>query len=176
MRIAGYVRQTPGRTDPDSAFAQSERIRRWVLDAGHELIAVCQDHHASTSPTDRPGFRALLDIVRNEGANAVVIASLDALSPDMMMQEIMLVDIRAAGCSVIATDDADIEVLTNASDDHARMVVRDTVAKLHDYSDAYGLSGINEPTVHPASIDHTALEPVDTTDVVIELIAPSNNG
>ncbi|MCL1595511.1 MAG: recombinase family protein [Actinomycetia bacterium] len=176
MRIAGYVRQTPGRSDPDSAFAQSERIRRWVLDTGHELIAVCQDHHTSVSPTERPGFRALLDIVRNDGADAVLVASLDALSPDMMMQEIMLVDIRAAGCSVIATGDDDIAALTNATDDHARMVVRDTVAKLHDYSDAYGLSGINEPTVQPASLDNHISEATDTTDVVIELIAPSNKG
>jgi len=169
LNIAGYVRQTPGRTDPDTAFAQSERIRRWASDAGHDVIAICQDHHISTSPTDRPGFRALLEIVRSERAEAVVVGNLSALSPDIMMQEIMLVDIRAAGCNVIATEPEDLELLMNTEQDHARMIVRDTVAKVHQYSKAYGLTGINEPTVHPAVVSDD-IEPSDTTDVVIELI------
>ncbi|MFV1998955.1 MAG: recombinase family protein [Acidimicrobiia bacterium] len=170
MNIAGYVRQTPGRTDPDSAFAQSERIRRWAKDAGHDVIAICQDHHSLTSPTDRPGFRALLEIVRSEGADAVVVGNLNALSPDIMMQEIMLVDIRTAGCNIIATEPEDLELLLNTENDYARMVVRDTMAKVHEYFKAYGLTGINEPTVLPASILADDMETSETTDVVIELI------
>jgi len=170
MNIAGYVRQTPGHTDPDSAFAQSERIRRWARDAGHDIIAICQDHHASTSPTDRPGLSALLEIVRGGQVDAVVVGNLNALSPDIMMQEIMLVDIRAAGCNIIATEPEDLDLLMNTEDDHARMVVRDTMAKLHEYSEAYGLTGINEPTVLPAEVFADDIEPPETTDVVIELI------
>lgn len=173
MNIAGYVRQTPGRVDPDSAFAQSERIRRWVRDTGDELIAICQDHHGSTAPSERPGFRALLDIIRSNGADAVVVGSLDALSPDIITQEIMLVDLRAAGASVIATEDHDCEILREGGGDHARMIVRDVVAKVHEYSDAYGLSGVTEPTVTAAVLDDAPIEPPESTNVVIELIAPT---
>ena len=48
MRIAGYVREIPGHEQADTAFAQSERIRRWVRDTGNDLIAMCQDTKAAT--------------------------------------------------------------------------------------------------------------------------------
>ncbi len=168
MRVAGYVRQTPGRTGPDSAFAQSERIRRWTTDTGNELVAMCQDHHAATSPTDRPGFKALLDVVRNGNADSVVIASLDAFSPDKVLQEIMITDLRVAGVTVIATDDADLEILKDGGEDHTRMVVRDIVTRVNEYREAFGLSGSDTPSVES---DDGRQNP--TTDVVVKLIAPT---
>jgi len=173
MKIAGYVRQTPGRQDPDTAFAQSERIRRWVLDTSNELIAVCQDHHAASAPGERPGFKALLEVARRGGADAVVVASLNALSPDMMTQEIMIQDLRRSGVTVIATDEDDIETLRSANDDHARMIVRDVVAKINEYSDAFGLSGEAEPSVEPSPINPSIEAPAEMTNVVVELIVPS---
>jgi len=182
MNIAGYVRQAPGHADPDSTFAQSERIRRWVRDTGHELIAVCQDHGTTSTPFERPGLRALLDIVRAGRVDAVVIASLAALSPDVVTQEIIVVDLKEAGATVIATDEHDLEALREGADDHTRMIVRDIVAKVHEYQGAYGLSNDTAPTVEPAPVE--AVEPPaemgtemqdidDTTDVVIELRANS---
>lgn len=176
MNIAGYVRQAPGHTDPDSAFAQSERVRRWVRDAGHELIVVCQDHRAASTASNRPGLRALLDIVRAGRVDAVVVGNLAALSPDVVTQEIIIVDIKEAGATVIATDEHDLEALRDAADDHTRMIVRDIVAKVHQYQGAYGLSNDAVPTVEPApveSLDPTDLaqELDDPTDVVIQLHA-----
>ncbi len=173
MNVAGYVRQTPGREDPDSAFAQSERVRRWARDSGHELIAICQDGGSSMASSERPGFRALLEIVRQGGADAVVVGRLDALSPDIITQEIMLVDLRATGATVIATGEDDLAILRDGNDDQVRVVVRDVVAKVHEYHDAYGLSGITEPTVTPAVVDDDLIEPRESTNVVVELIAPT---
>ncbi|MEE8456585.1 MAG: recombinase family protein [Acidimicrobiia bacterium] len=170
MKIAGYVRQTPGRTDPDTAFAQSERIRRWVADTSNELIAICQDHHAASAPTDRPGFKALLDIARSQGADAVVVASLSALSPDKMTQEIMIQDLRIAGVTVIATDEADIASLQSSESDHARMLVRDVLARITEYREAFGLSGEVEPSVHAAAVTNEPMLTEKMTDVVIELM------
>lgn len=172
MRVAGYVRQTPGRTDPDTAFAQGERVRRWVLDTANELIAVCQDHHSSSAATDRPGFKALLDIVRSGGADAVVVANLSALSPDKMTQEIMIQDIRSADATLIATDDDDIERLGTADHDHARMVVRDVLARIAEYRSAFGLSGDAEPSVEAAVTPPVDADAGGSTDVVVELIVP----
>lgn len=172
MKIAGYVRQTPGRTDPDTAFAQSERIRRWVLDSANELIAVCQDHHSSSSPSDRPGFKALLDISRSEGVDAVVVANLSALSPDKMTQEIMIQDLRTAGVTVIATEPTDVSALSLAEDDHARMLVRDVLSRIEEYRSAFGLSGDVEPSVKAADLTPVTSERTETTDVVVKLIAP----
>ena len=172
MRIAGYVREPMGRQPGPNTFAQGERIRRWAIDSGNDLIAVCQDHSGTSSPADRPGYRALVEIVRSGKADAVVVATLDALSPDKVMQEIMLVDIRAGGATVISTDEDDLEVLASAQDDHARLVVRDVVAKVDDYRRAFGLTGEADGTVAPA---YPSEEPSadDTHNVVVEFIAPT---
>jgi DNA invertase Pin-like site-specific DNA recombinase len=167
------VRQTPGLSDPDPAFAQSERVRRWVRDTGNELIAVCQDHHASVANTDRPGFKALLDIVRSGNADAVLVANLGALSPDKVTQEIMISDIRRAGATLIATDEDDLEVLRSGADDHTRMVVRDIVERVSEYREAFGLSGSDEPVVEASTVDAVEPSPHGSTDVVVELIAPT---
>ncbi|HSJ70418.1 MAG TPA: recombinase family protein [Acidimicrobiia bacterium] len=170
MRIVGYVREAPGRGQSDTAFAQSERIRRWALDTGNEIVAVCQDHHASAAPLDRPGFRALLELVRTGSADAVVVARLDSLSPDKMLQEIMLVDIRRGGATVISTDDADLETLRNGNDDHTRLVVRAVVAKVAEYQEALGLSGHADHLVAP-SVAEPEID--ERRNVVVELIAPT---
>ncbi len=170
MKIVGYVREAPGRGQSDTAFAQSERIRRWALDTGNDIVAICQDHHASAAPLDRPGFRALLELVRSGSADAVVIARLDSLSPDKMLQEIMLVDIRRAGATVISTDDDDLETLRNGNDDHTRLVVRAVVAKVAEYREAFGLSGQAE---HPVAPSVAEPEIDERRNVVVELIAPT---
>lgn len=173
MRIAGYVRQAPGLSDPDPAFAQSERVRRWARDTGNELIAVCQDHHSAAAHTDRPGFKALLDIIRAGNADAVVVANLDALSPDKITQEIMISDIRRTGATLIATGEADLEILRSGAEDHTRMVVRDIVERVSEYRDAFGLSGSDEPVVDASAVDNVEASPRTSTDVVVELIAPT---
>lgn len=170
MRIAGYVREAVGRQPGDSTFAQSERIRRWALDSGNDLIAVCQDHSGTSAPSDRPGYRALVEIVRSGKADAVVVALLEALSPDKVMQEIMLADLRGAGVTVISTNEDDLVLLTTADDDHARLVVRDVVAKVSDYRDAFGLTGDPGGSVEPSFPDDDVAEP---TNVVVEFIAPT---
>jgi DNA invertase Pin-like site-specific DNA recombinase len=172
MNIAGYVRQTPGRTDPDTAFAQSERIRRWVLDTSNELIAICQDHHAASAPMDRPGFKALLDIARSGGADAVVVANLSALSPDKMTQEIMIQDLRTAGATIIATEPEDVIALRGAENDHARMLVRDVLSRIGEYRSAFGLSRDVEPSVESAELTPITADVKETRDVVVKLIAP----
>lgn len=169
MRVAGYVREAPGRGHSDTAFAQSERVRRWALDSGNELIAVCQDRHGTTSPTDRPGYRALLELVRSHAADAVVVATLSALSPDKVLQEIMIVDIRNAGATVVSTDEHDVEAMMHASSDHTRLVVRDVVEKVEEYRAAYGLSG---DRVDDVDADHDD-DDDDGHNVVVELISPA---
>jgi len=176
VRIAGYVRETPGRTQADTAFAQSERIRRWATDSGNDLVAVCQDHHHASSPSDRPGYRALVEIARSGGVDAVVLATLNALSPDKMMQEIMIADLRGSGATVISTDDIDLSILRDGGEDHARVIVRDVVHKVAEYREAFGLSGDSGGSVTPSipiTPDSESFDDGDYTDVVVELIAPT---
>lgn len=169
MRVAGYVRQTPGRTDPDSAFAQGERIRRWVRDSANELIVMCEDGPTASVPASRPGYAALLDVVRSAHVDAVVLGGLAALSPDKITQEIMLTDLRAAGVTIIATDEADLAVLGDAVDDHTRLVIRDVVSRLHEYRKSFGLSG--ETDAAGSVVAPEDAEPSESRDVVVKLIS-----
>jgi hypothetical protein len=176
MRVIGYVRELPGHQQADTAFAQSERIRRWVRDTGNELVATCEDQHAS-APNERPGYRALVEVVRTGVVDAVVVASVDALASDKVLQEILFTDIRTAGVSIISTDVTDHDVLFERPDDHVRMVVRDVVAKVMEYHDAYGMAGTEpesiEQVIALTGNDEATHAPDDPADVVVELIAPS---
>ncbi|MGI9667899.1 MAG: recombinase family protein [Acidimicrobiia bacterium] len=171
MRIAGYVREVPGHQQADTAFAQSERIRRWVRDTGNDLIAVCEDTKASTF-NDRSGYAALVEIVRSGGVDAVVVGTISALSDDKVLQEIMLVDLRAEGVTVVSTEEKDHAILDTSVEDHTRMVVRDVVAKVTEYRDAYGLGRDAAGSVE--ATDATGPQPSqDPANVVVELIAPT---
>lgn len=172
MNVVGYVREAPGRGHSDTAFAQSERIRRWALDNGSHLVATCQDH-GPDSVSERPGYRAMIDLVRSGRADAVVVATLDALSPDKIVQEIMLVDIRTGGATVISTSEDDLTLLADASDDHARLVVRDVVAKVAEYRSSFGLSGDGSGSTIPGHVGDSDDNGDDGRDVVVELIAPT---
>jgi len=171
MRVVAYVRELPGNQQPDTAFAQTERIRRWVRDTGNELVATCEDQAAS-SPTERPGYRALVEVVRSGGIDAVLVADLASLASDKILQEIILRDLRSAGVTIISTAVEDHELLHEHSDDHIRVVVRDVIAKVTEYRDAYGLASDGSPQLE-AVIPLTPSHSSDPADVVVELIAPA---
>lgn len=174
MRIVGYVRQGAGRTDADTAFAQAERVRRWVRDTGNDLVAVCQDAGpigSGRDDLDRPGYRAMMDIVRADDADAVVVGSLAALSSDVVLQEIMIADIRSHGATVVATDEADIATLLDADEDQVRMVVRDVVDRVIEYRSRFAHDDATPDSAADDSGDDDG-----SHDVVIRLIEGTGGG
>lgn len=158
MRVVGYVREAPGLRDGDTAYAQTEQIRRWTAELGHVLVAVCRDTRTPGTPLSRYGYRALLGIVRSGDADAVVLQDLSILSPDKVFQEVMIDDVTNAGATVIPLDEADTEALQNAASDHTRLIVRDVLAKVRAYRTDFGFE--DEP-----------LAPDDQrSDVIVRLI------
>ena len=101
MRVVGYVREASSLAEGETAFAQSERIRRWTADSGHHLVSTCQDGRDPTQPLGRDGFRALLDIARSGNADALVVSDLSALSSDKVTQEIMLDYLRSLDLTIV---------------------------------------------------------------------------
>jgi ribosome-binding protein aMBF1 (putative translation factor) len=89
-----------------------------------------------------------------------------------MTQEIMIQDIRSAGATVIATDTEDVETLQSSEHDHTRMLVRDVLARVEEYREAFGLSREVEPAVEAANLNPELSVARETTDVVVELIVP----
>ena len=110
MRIAAYVRERPPADDAEPAFAQGERIRRWVADHGHLLVAVCHDQPdpgAAADMVPRSGFEALLALVDRRLVDAVVAASLAALGDDLGTQEIRVWELRRRNIDLRFVDTAD---------------------------------------------------------------------
>ncbi len=133
VRVVGYVREAPSLTEGETAFAQSERIRRWTADSGHHLVATCQDGRDPTHPLGRDGFQALLDIARSGNADALVVSELSVLSSDKVVQEIMLDHLRGLGLTIVSTNESDHGELLEVPDDHTRLVVRDVIAKVDEF-------------------------------------------
>ena len=164
MRVVGYVREAPSLEEGETAFAQSERVRRWAADSGHHLIATCQDGRDPTQPLNRDGYRAVLDIARSGNADALVVSDLSVLSPDKVTQEIMLDHLRGLGLTIVSTNEADHAELLEVPDDHTRLVVRDVISKIDEFQREFG----EEPPPHEVDAA-PAVAPVGT-DVIVELM------
>ncbi len=160
MRVVGYVREATSLTEGETAFAQSERVRRWTADSGHHLVATCQDGRDPTQPLGRDGFRAVLDIARSGNADALVVSDLSVLSSDKVVQEIMLDYLRNLGLTIVSTNEPDHNELLEVPDDHTRLVVRDVIAKVDEFRREF-----------PESV----AEPLDPTDadVIVQLMSPA---
>lgn len=163
MRVVGYVREAPDPREGEPAFAQSERIRRWATDGGHTLIAVCQDLR-SAGTGERRGLRAVMDVLQGGTATAVVVPDLSVLSPDKVIQEIILRDLRGRGAVVISTDEADQSHLDPTTGDRLRRVVRDVLIRLDEHEAQF-------PVEHaePSSDDAA-------TEVIVELVGSDHPG
>jgi hypothetical protein len=158
LRLVGYVRESTASSDMDSAYAQSEQIRRAATDGGHALLAVCQDVPRPGVEQTRDGYLALLGVVDAGQVEGVVVASLRALSADMMMQEIMLWDLRGRGVAVLSADAAEVGALAQPPEDRSRMMMREILARLDEFRKDLGR------TAPPVAVE----EP--PSDVTIELV------
>jgi DNA invertase Pin-like site-specific DNA recombinase len=158
MRVIGYVRDAPGPDTGDTVFVQSEHLRRWVAHNRYQLVAVCQDTFNADAADDRDGYRALLGIISAGHVDTVLIANLAVLSADIMVQEIMLQDLRVRKVSVISTDEADLPALADPATDPGRLLIRDVLTKQHAYRGRF------------SDVGDEVVEAEPDRDVLIELI------
>lgn len=163
MRLVGYVREAPDPREGEPAFAQTERIRRWASDGGHQLVAVCLDARGAELPARREGLRAVLGIITEGAAAAVVVPDLSALSPDKIIQEIIIRDLRERGAAVVSIDEEDHAALEDSTPDRLRTLVRDVLARLDEHTARFS----DEPAGGSEAGDAPA-----GGDVLVELISP----
>jgi hypothetical protein len=126
---------------------------------------VCQDARTPGRDLNRDGLRAVIGIVAAGGVDAVVVASLSALSPDKVVQEVMIDDLRARGVTVLTSDEAELSLLEDPSPDQVRLLVRDVLEKARRHQRLVG-----SPEDPP---DGAAIHEEDDSDVIIELVPPS---
>jgi len=168
VRIAGYVREPADPSADRPAFAQQEELRRYALEHGHDLIAVCRDAREAGYALGRSGYRSLLGVVETGTVDAVLLPGLETLADDQILQEIVLWDLRSRRVRVLSTRPADDPVLGGDDPGPARMLIRDVLTRVAEYSAwASGISPAAGPGVDVAPIPSL----VEGGDVLIELRA-----
>ena len=164
MRVVGYLREGYGPDEADPAFVQGEALRRWVRNTGHKLVSVCQDLRHEGHPLERDGYQALLGVVSSRRADGVVMPSLETLSTDLMIQEIMIWDLLRRGVTVLSIDEADHQLLLQPSKE--RMLMRDLLARLEDYYEWAYPAGDEQ-------LEEEAVDDDDDDEVIVQLIPAS---
>lgn len=131
MNVVGYIREPSNAESGDTMFAQSERVRRWVARNGYHLVALFQDTAGTRRNLD--GLRALIGIASRGQADLVVLPGLAALSPDKVIQELMLRRLRSEGLAVASTEEPDHADLSEPAVDPARMLIRDILHRAEEF-------------------------------------------
>jgi DNA invertase Pin-like site-specific DNA recombinase len=146
VRVVGYARESPGVEDALPAFAQQEEIRRWASANGHHLVAVCQDSRQEGHALRRDGYVALLGTIAAGSVDAVVVAGIEALAADQIVQEILLWDLRSRGVGVVSTRPEDGTVTGEGDPGPTRMLIRDVLARVAEHAGVIE----NRPPSRPA--------------------------
>jgi DNA invertase Pin-like site-specific DNA recombinase len=161
VRVVGYIREASAEGEP--AFAQSERIRRWINENGHRLVALCQDVRTPGHAVGREGLQSIVGIISAGQVDAVVVPSLTTFAADKVTQEVIISALRTNGVTLLSTDTVDIDQLADPPTDNVRLLVRDVLAKQARFDEILSLPDAGEPEPEIVRID-------DAPDVVIELI------
>ena len=87
---------------------QETAIRTWVKDRRYRLLDVFRDEGVSGSQEQRDGLEEALSAVRFNGADGMVVSSLDRLARSLTLQEASLQQVWASGGSVFAVDTGEV--------------------------------------------------------------------
>ena len=105
MKLVAYVRVSSARQqEAYGPTNQRAAIQQWAKAAGHKVVSWQTDVIGGASELrDRSGWRAAADFVKTGKAVGIVVARLDRLARDVMVQELLLRRLSDLGGSVLST-------------------------------------------------------------------------
>jgi len=110
--LVGYCRvSSPSQVEEGQGLAiQEKSIRRWVKEHGHRLIGIHRDEGVSGSvkESERDGLTEALAAIRYNGAEGLVVTSLDRLARTLTVQEAALQQVWAARGRVFTLDQGEV--------------------------------------------------------------------
>jgi DNA invertase Pin-like site-specific DNA recombinase len=137
-RATAYLRvSTAEQADSGQGLdVQRDRITAWAASTGRVIVAWRIDAGVSGSNglDDRVGLGDALNDLDN-GATELVVANIDRLARDLVLQEVLLRQVRAAGGevrSVEPTEDANLATGTEDTEP-ARVLIRQVLGALAEY-------------------------------------------
>ena len=131
MRCSGL-----GQADGDTWDRQESAVRKYA--AGNGLTVADGDwfRDVGVSGTkdmgDRPGLAALLDRVESNGVRVVLVENATRLARDLMVSEVILQQLRDAGCRVISCDSG-TDLIDESDDDPTRRLIRQVLGAVAEF-------------------------------------------
>ena len=130
MRCSGL-----GQNDGDTWDRQEAAIRKYAKGAGMTVADADWFKDVGVSGTkdidSRRGLAALLDRVENNGVRVVLLENATRLARDLMMSEVILAQLKDAGCTVIDCDSG--TNLIDDSDDPTRRLIRQVLGAVAEF-------------------------------------------
>lgn len=81
---------------------------------------------------NRPGLAALIDRVESNGVRVVLVENSTRLARDLMVSEVILAQLRDAGCTVIDCDSG-TNLVDDADDDPTRRLIRQVLGAVAEF-------------------------------------------
>lgn len=135
MRVVGYVRvSTDAQVDGLGLEVQESTIRGWCRTYKHRLVAVHRDEGVSGSNgvDGRVGLPVALAQVADGSVGAVVVARLDRLARDLVLQETLLSEVWRSGGEVLSCAGGEGD-LRDDPDDPSRALIRQVLGAVSQY-------------------------------------------
>jgi DNA invertase Pin-like site-specific DNA recombinase len=135
MRVVAYLRvSTASQQEAYGPDIQRKAIADWAKHLGHTIVAWHVDVISGASELrDRAGWREAAALVKGGKAQGIVVARLDRLARDVMVQELLLRKLSDLGGIVLSTRENENEMLNGESKDPSRKLVRVIMGAVSEY-------------------------------------------
>jgi DNA invertase Pin-like site-specific DNA recombinase len=135
VKVVAYVRvSTAKQQEAYGPDVQKTAIRLWAKANGHKVVDWQEDAISGASELhDRAGWRNAATMVKDGRAEGIVVARLDRLARDVMVQELLLRKLSELGGIVLSTRDSENEMLNGESKDPSRKLVRVILGAISEY-------------------------------------------
>lgn len=132
MTAIGYIRvSTNGQADGFGPEIQERAIK---IHTGERLKAIYRDEGISGKLLDRPG---LAEALRHLGTgDKLVVARLDRLARDLVVQEMLLAEIRRRGARLVSCAEGEQAYLEDDESDPSRRLIRQVLGAVAEYERA----------------------------------------
>jgi DNA invertase Pin-like site-specific DNA recombinase len=141
MKVVAYLRVSTDRQADEGygLVVQRRLIRDWARANGHTIVRWAEDEGKSgtlTAGEDRPGLRIAFVWLRRRKAEGIVVARLDRLARDLILQETLLREIWGMGGKAWSCSAAESQYLEDDPGDPARKLIRQVLGAVFEYERA----------------------------------------
>lgn len=137
VRVVAYLRVSTARQANDGfgLEVQREAITNWARERRHKVVEWCTDAGRSGADDvlDRPGLGAALQRIAAGQAAGVVVARLDRLARDLIIQEQVLAEVTRLRGRIHSAVPGEDDLLADEPDDHTRKLVRQVLGAVAEH-------------------------------------------